>query len=336
MTKRRLDQKLAVAFKKNENFEEILYSLNNCLAVEERKLLQDGIDYFPTLHILGAPRAGTTLVSQLVLSYLPVGYINNLIAAFWKAPIYGIELSNKLLGNNYESEFKSTFGRTDNINEPHEFGYFWNYHLKYNDLEQKGKAHEAQINWSRLSKLLNNMTYHFGQPIIFKSFLFGFHALAAFKAMPKVCFIYIKRDFLSNAFSILKLRKELNGDIKEWGSIRPRQYNQLKRLSVYEQIAGQILCMEHEYLTQLRELPAENKLFFRYEDICENPNEFIEEVYDLLINHYNADNMTIKKIPSFKAVLVEENKYPKDEIMKFLKARERISEIFPELLVCNF
>ena len=34
----------------------------------------------PLVYIVGVPRSGTTLLAQILCSYLPVGYINNLIA----------------------------------------------------------------------------------------------------------------------------------------------------------------------------------------------------------------------------------------------------------------
>ena len=93
----RKDQKLAEEYKKNQRFEDVLTSMNEQLSVSQDEILLDLQEKFATIHILGAPRSGTTLVSQLIPSELPIGYINNLIAAFWKAPIYGVELSKKLI-----------------------------------------------------------------------------------------------------------------------------------------------------------------------------------------------------------------------------------------------
>lgn len=335
MKNQRVDQKLATEFAKNADFETVLTSLNNALSIEEEKLLLDKGDVFPTLHILGAPRSGTTLANQLLLSYLKVGYINNFIATFWKAPTYGIELSKKLLGDEYVSNFKSTYGRTDSIREPHEFGYFWNHHLKYGDLHQHNEKHEQKIPWSKLRHILNNMTYRFDSPVVFKSFLFGFHANRAFQEIPKTCFVYIKRDFLSNAFSILKLRKKLNGNIHEWGSIKPLQYEKLKDLSVYEQIAGQILCMESEYLNQLEGIPKENKAFFQYESLCEHPSEFVQTIKTLLANHYDGPKKEVPIIPSFQTVTVNDYVEQQKEMESLLEAKIKIKKMFPELREMN-
>jgi len=326
----REDQQLSAAYLKNERFEYVISTLNEALFEKQDMLLENKGDIFPTIHILGAPRSGTTLASQLISSCLKVGYINNFIATFWKAPLYGIELSKKLLGLDYISSFKSDYGRTDSIKEPHEFGYFWNYHLKYQNLEQKESRHEEAIDWKTLSNVLNNMGYAFNRPVVFKSFLFGFHAKKAWEEMPKTCYIYVKRDYLENALSILKLRKELNNDINVWGSIKPKQYAILKNLSVHEQIAGQILCLENEYLSQLESIPERNKLLLNYSDICNNPNFFLNQVAAMITNHDKTFEGTVSSISPFH----QQQQLPTtDDAKLFIEAKESIKTLFPGLLL---
>ncbi|MBC9798132.1 sulfotransferase [Sinomicrobium weinanense] len=324
---KREEQKLSGEFLKDQWFEKVLVSMNEALFKEQGALLEDHGHIYPTLHILGAPRSGTTLASQLISSFLPVGYINNFIATYWKAPVYGIELSKKLLGLEYVSNFKSSFGRTDAIREPHEFGYFWNYHLKYPGLQQQEKEHEKEIDWEDLSIILNNICYRFDRPAVFKSFLLGFHAAKVCQVMPKTCFIYIKRNFLDNALSILKLRKKLNGDVNTWGSIKPLQYERLKELDVYAQISGQILALEYEYFNQLDKVPQKNKLFFRHEDICEDPASFLGEIGELLNTHDTSFNPEILNVQPFQKRIAEVSE---GEKTKFLKAKDRVLQLFPE------
>lgn len=320
----REDQKLSEQYKKNQRFEKVITSLNQQLEKSQHELLENLEEKHATIHILGTPRSGTTLVSQLIPSYLEVAHINNFIAAFWKAPIYGIELSKKLIGEAYKSSFSSDFGRTNNINEPHEFGYFWNYHLKYDGLYQKPETHEKEIDWNQFALLLKNMTAAFGKPIIFKSFLLGFHAKGLYNKLPKSKFIYIKRNLVDNVLSILKLRKQLNGDIHTWGSIKPIQYEQLKELDVYEQVVGQIMCLEHEYLNQLESIPESNKLIYSYESLCKRPNTFLETVNFQLL----GKEIKLNEITPFE---VHKRKIDTAEEQRILKALETIKQLFPNL-----
>lgn len=325
----RKDQQLSENYKKNERFEQVISSLNNQLELAQRGLLEDKKETYSTLHILGAPRSGTTLVSQVIPSYLNVAHINNFIAAFWKAPIYGIELSKKLIGEHYKSAFSSDFGRTNSISEPHEFGYFWNHHLKYEGLQQQSKKHETKIDWGNLVHLLNNMTHAFEKPIVFKSFLMGFHASRFHQEMPKSKFIYVKRNLADNVMSILKLRKQLNGDIDTWGSIKPIQYEELKSLSVIEQVVGQILCLENEYLNQLEEIPEADKLLISYEEVCEDTAAFLAKVHNLL---KFENEVTTEDFPDFNVQSKEIDTQTLDEIEK---ATATILNLYPNLNLLN-
>ena len=323
----RKDQQLSKKYKKNQHFENVQNSMNEQLSIAQNDILNTEIEEnFSTIHILGAPRSGTTLISQLIPSFLPVGYINNLIASFWKAPIYGIELSKKLIKEDYKSSFKSDYGRTNGIKEPHEFGYFWNYHLKYDSLAQKEKKHEKNINWTHLALLMNNMTASFEKPIVFKSFLLGFHAAELQKYLTKTKFIYIKRNLVDNVLSIIKLRKTLNGDINAWGSIKPKQYAFLKDLNIYEQIVGQILCLEHEYLQQLKNIPQSNKMIVSYEQICQDPEMFLNTINQKFLKG-NAKG-DFQNIPNFKT---KKNDINTHEYDKIITAKTKILKQFPEL-----
>lgn len=266
------------AYSKDIKSENVLELMNKALSGKHHDLVNQEIENQITFHILGAPRSGTTLVNQYLISALNLGYPNNLIATFYEAPLFGIELSKKLLQGQLRSSFKSNFGRTSNINEPHEFGYFWNKHLCYKDLQGKGGEHEKEINWTELTNLINNMSFNWGQPFIFKSFLLGFHARKMFEINPKSIFIYIERDALQNANSILKYRESVFGDLEKWVSIKPLEFEELQRMSPYDQVAGQIKYLRSNYLSQLSAIPESNVIRVNYEQFCANPRMVVDEV----------------------------------------------------------
>ncbi len=286
----RKDQKFNKDFSKSNTFENILFDINNNLYPSHQKKLSEInnlIDY-PIIHIIGAPRSGTTLLNQFLISSLDIGYINNLIATFWKVPIYGIKLSRKLLDPK-ESNYNSTFGRTKDITEPHEFGYFWNYWLKYTDFLERDKSHESKIDWENLKLILNSMANVFDKPMIFKSFLLGFHAQKIFEIMPKTIFIFIKRDFYDNANSILKFRKKVFDSEDIWVSIMPKGYEYLKKLNKYEQITSQIKLINDSYDKQMEGIDNINKIEISYEEFCKNPYKLSEEINNKIKEISNID-----------------------------------------------
>src|SRR5688572_30011389 len=87
------------AHEKDAAHERFLLQLNESIALMPLdEAVADSSSQLPVVYIVGAPRSGTTLVSQLLAKYLDVGYINNLIARFWMRPLAGIRLSEICLG----------------------------------------------------------------------------------------------------------------------------------------------------------------------------------------------------------------------------------------------
>lgn len=299
MGKDRLTEK----YKKATSFEAVLNSLNSQLSLSQKELFKKNNKDQTSIHVIGSPRSGTTLLMQLLISNFDLGYVNNFIATFWNAPLYGIHLSKKLLGDHYKSNLKSDFGRTNNIQEPHEFGYFWKHHLQYKDHLQQTYNPKHTIDWDQLRQILYQMGLAYNKPIIYKSFLYGFHIEEAVKMMPKTLFIHIKRDLYQNAFSILKLRKKMFGDETVWASMKPHQYSFLKNENIYRQIIGQILFLNYEYEKQLKNIPSKNKLVIEYSNLCNNTGVVLENAYNKI-----TGLELIKKLDHDKRLDIIENK----------------------------
>lgn len=294
---KRKDPKLADKYKKNLAEEEFIKRLNNILEPFEELEYADVDEQFPTLQIIGAPRSGTTLLSQVLCSYLDIGYINNLSATFWKAPVFGIKLANKLIGNKPVCSFDSDFGRTSGLYEPHEFGYFWFSMLGYEEALQKPPEHEQSIDWVRLRRVLTNMTKACDKPMMFKSFLLGWHISKMQEILPKTCFIRIRRDPLQNAASLLKLRKGLLGSVEEWASLKPAEYSWLKDEPYWKQVAGQIYYIEKSMTEQIELVGRRNVIDITYEEFCKNPYNLLVQTKEMLEQNGAKVDITSKPEP---------------------------------------
>ena len=274
----RKDQAFVDKYKKDASFENVLQSLNKNLQISEKTLYQDFPENYSSIHIVGSPRSGTTLLNQLISSCLDVGYINNFIATFYQAPVHGITLSKKLLGINYPSSFYSDFGKTQSIYEPHEFGYFWSDLLKYPEVAQMPPEHNQAINWAQIRLTLLNMCQAFGSSVAFKSLYLGWHMESVVQHLPKTLFIYIERDVIENALSLLRIRQKYFGTIDEWASIKPLGYESLLKKSPHEQVLEQVQQLNSSYSQQLALLQEKNKLSINYQDLCENPEQLLSNI----------------------------------------------------------
>lgn len=265
------DMPLSDRFAKDAEDEQFLARLNTILEPFEHEEYRDLSETYPTLYVVGAPRSGTTLLSQVLCSHLDVSYVSNLSAAFWKAPVYGLKLARKLQPHALASSFQSDFGRTTGLYEPHEFGYFWSQQLGYPDMQQREASFEEQIDWAILRTTLNNMTHAVGKAMVFKPFLLAFHLARMSRVMEKSIFVRVRRDPVDTALSILKMRRQYAGSEDHWVSLKPLEYDWLKTRPNWYQAVGQVFFLEELMSAQLASLPPHRYLDVRYEAFCQNP-----------------------------------------------------------------
>lgn len=257
-------------FQKDEDDERFLESLNDFLASREKEFMKQDGPCYPNLFVFGLPRSGTTLAAQLLTYCLDIGYINNVIARFWKAPLQGIRLSKILLKDQRQTSFDSNYGVTSHLTDSHEFGYFWSRWL--GDGLHLKEYHQVQ--WKELRHSLQQISLTFNRPVLYKNALVGMHL----KGMSEICgdslFILVERDPVDNGISILKGRDERFGDRNHWWSLRPPNYEQWLNLSYYEQIALQVITitrLQHEDIKKNGIQPV----LVRYSELCDSPEKIL-------------------------------------------------------------
>ena len=269
-------------YQKNVDEEAFLEAMNSELRSFEKQLQDNGSESFPSIYVVGAPRSGTTLLYQTISACLSVDYISNLTAAFWEAPTAGLRLSSKILSSDGPFEFKSQYGRTHNPAGAHEFGYFWAKHLKYTSLREPTGEDWDVVDWAQLRETVASMTRVNHRPIAFKPLMVGWYAERMHIEIPNSIFIWIRRDRIQNAMSILQMRREMLGSEEKWMSLIPSAYEKLRQLPAWDQVAGQVWHVEHSFQQQFDQLPHDRKLCVQYEDFCSDPTTTIAEIAELL------------------------------------------------------
>lgn len=278
---KRIDTPLNKKYRKNEEEENFIHRLNNILSpYHEEEYDWTLPDTYPHMFIIGAPRSGTTLLYQILAAHLDIGYVNNLIASFWRSPLYGIQLSKKLLPKKIKSSYHSDFGRTESVDEVHEFGYFWHELLGYPEMAQQDAAFEESMDWKRIVMVLNNMAHIFRRPMVHKHFLLAFHVQKMLRVMPKASFLHISRDIEKNAISILNARELYSGGVNNWIGPKPREYSWLRNETPWRQAVGQVYFLEKNIREAFIASGYKNCCEIRYEDICKRPREIIEKIQE--------------------------------------------------------
>ncbi len=296
-------------YAKDPRFEEYFLALNQVLSSAQLPDFTEtqNPEQLPILYIVGLPRSGTTLLSQIVSRFLPLGYINNLIARFWLKPSVGIRLSQAVLGNDARKYITthSEHGTTIGPYEPHEFGYFWWYWLK---LGQAPTHHLSDEMLSTLDanglkiQLENEILASFNSPVVFKNIICGFHAAFLSRLHPLSIFVYIKRDLYALAVSILNARKERYGSFQAWWSLKPSTYPfEIPPGDFVAEVAMQVKECKREMEQELTK-PGVIAIHVTYEELCSNPAQVMDKIctkfYEIGFNIKPLSHEFPKMIPS--------------------------------------
>jgi LPS sulfotransferase NodH len=269
-------------YTKDAGDERFIRELNEYLEPRERELYGDAEITAPFVFVLGLPRSGTTLLSQLLAYCLDVGYIDNVTARFWLAPVHGLRLSRGLLGREtLRPAFESDYARTSDLRGIHEFGYFWRHWLRKESFADVAHARdrEDEIDWAGLRHTLANMQEELGgRPFTAKNVLASYHLPRLRAELGQVVYVYVERDPLDVAVSILDARRKYYSDPNTWWSYMPPEVEELAGLDHWEQIAGQVHYLARFFERALPEAGEDVVVRTTYEALCRDPRGVLDEV----------------------------------------------------------
>lgn len=242
----------------------------------------------PNLFIFGLPRSGTTLLYQTIVKSLDIGYVNNLMARFWRAPLFGATLSKDVLGEDRSIELESVYATTKGPYGPHEFGYFWQHWLNIKNIEDTLDFNKGSVNvkWEQLNNVLGCVQDTFDKGLVFKTMYVANYIREFAQNFSMPLFIYIQRNPADVALSILEGRKAYYGDKSMWWSTFSENYFELEKLPYYKQIAGQVRSLRKTYEESLKLVNPDQVVRINYADLCENPDGLISEIQGRLNNLY--------------------------------------------------
>jgi hypothetical protein len=218
--------------------------------------------------IIGAPRTGSTILYQTITNQLDVLYIDNLTCAFNKNLFFGFWLSDKIFKQKAHNCFKSNHGNTREcgLHAPSECGSFWyrwlpkdKHFIDYDDINEKMVK--------EIREEITTTINYFDKPIVFKNLNAGQRMRLLKKCFPNAKFIFVKRDVIYTAQSILKAKRKLILKDNEFWSIMPKNVDELKQLNAYEQIVKQIYFLEKQIFEDKELFNSGNFLIVDYYEL---------------------------------------------------------------------
>jgi LPS sulfotransferase NodH len=228
--------------------------------------------------IIGAPRTGSTILYQILTNQLDVLYIDNLICRFDKSLFFGFWLSDKLFKQTAHNCFKSDQGDTTKCGShaPSECGSFWyrwlpkdRHFIDYDDINDKMIK--------EIRKEIAAVINYFDKPIMFKNLNAGQRLRLLQKCFPEAKFIFIKREPIYTAQSILKVKRKLVLNDNDFWSVMPKNVEQLSKLNGFEQIVKQIFYLEKQIEQDTKLFKDKNIMRINYTDLCQNFEDVVKQ-----------------------------------------------------------
>ena len=229
--------------------------------------------------IIGAPRTGSTILYQLLTHYFHVLYIDNLTALFFRNLYLGFRLSHTLFKDKSHGCFRSFQGTTEDcgLHAPSECGDFWYRWLpreKHFISRDEIPANKRKEIGSTITAIINRWQ----KPLLIKNLNAGQRLGMIKQIFPGARFIFIKREPIYTAQSIWQARQQAGLQPHQWWSIMPENYEELKNLTPYKQIAAQIFYLEKQIMKDCRLFPSNQCIILNYDDLCRNPQTFLDSM----------------------------------------------------------
>lgn len=244
--------------------------------------------------LIGVPRSGTTLFMQWIASLKTFSYPTNFLARFATSPYIGALIQEMIFNNKFDPlnefnikqgvwSFSSELGKSKGILEPNEFQhYFRNFIPKYFPEFLSSKEIEV-IDFISLMNGLNSIQYVFNKPFVTKGMMLQYNISDLESKKLNFIYIYIRREPIYNMQSIYFARVKYYNDKDIWWSVKPNEFESLRKLDVFQQIAGQVYFTSESIERALEQIPNERKMIIDYNDFCINPKKY----YKLLAEKYS-------------------------------------------------
>ena len=187
----------------------------------------------PFIAVCGIPRSGTTLAFQIITQ----------------------AIDGMLITRSYISDYRSDFGFIAGLNGPAQAYQFWHYWCDQHLMETEPKPDKARL--QRFIKIMNAIYRIDGRP-----FLAGFQAHAFYldelvSIFDKCLFVFVKRDMLAAARSMLMGMKKNDNTFVELFSATPKECRSEPGQTPYEKVARQAFFINRRI----------NEMKVRYSDV---------------------------------------------------------------------
>ncbi len=234
------------------------------------------------LFILGAPRSGTTVLTQSLVYACEVESFTNLHAAVYGAP-WLIEM---LLGPwpvFPPGSFMSRRGRTRGLMGAHE-GARFHYRFFPHEPQAVPPGTVDLQDCLALRRNVRAMAALAKRPVVIKNVANGLRLCVLAQVLPEALFIVLRRDEDAIVRSLLAARRNESGTESAWFSVKPRGWQKVRGREPADQARWQSRAVYAAIASARSRCPGRFH-DVDYRDFCSNPDAVIAGIADFACSH---------------------------------------------------
>jgi len=244
--------------------------------------------------IVAQPRGASTLLQQLLISNLNIGYISNFLAKYYDSHIEGLKKEKAILDINFKSNFKSQYGNTEGLNEPHEWGWFWKDKLNLKDSEH----YSNNIKIDELEESLNDIITYKKTPILIDNVYAMSNLLELKNKIPNIKIINLTRDLYYISNSIINARISRYNNIQAFYGHPPKNTEEILKINnPIEQVVHQVKSIQNEIDETMSVFDDKDILNIDYEDIYNDSYSVVNKFHNFVNDDGIKLNYKEKHLP---------------------------------------
>jgi len=244
--------------------------------IETRRNQDAAPVHLPLILIVGAPRAGTTLLHQVLVRGLNVAYFDNLGSLFPRATLTGRSLFGRP-SRAAPSSFSSFYGSTAGWRAPNDGFHVWNRWLGDHRYRAKQELSEAEAEDMR--RFFAHWLKWAGKPLLNKNNRNADCVPMLADALEDAVFVEISREPEYVVQSLLLARVEVQGRVEHgWGLDSEPVDPGADRETAIDAVCYQVMRIQRKLERAASMVGPDRFMSLRYEDLCSDPGAIVRSV----------------------------------------------------------
>lgn len=258
------------------------------------KANKDAQSHGPHIFVCGPARSGTTLVYQVLASALPVTYVRNFTVLFSRSPVLASRLFTRNRRDRRRENYENYYGKTAGIQAPTEANHLWNQWVKAD--ESGFRTRLDSLGADEMARFFKRFSSELGLPTLSKNNNINAFADSIAERLDNAYFICLRRDSRYLVQSLVKARKEINGDIKQSYGVTDTGILSVDTDPI-SQVMKQVEYLDALAIAQQRKIGEERFWIIDYEAFCLNPMELVTRVKQEILGQSEVQNADADKMP---------------------------------------